>query len=67
MVGVVIQRCPDLPDCIIQSLFEINEGVCSPDFADDLFARDDLAGSRRQQKKNPGGLRLQLQGSSPAR
>jgi hypothetical protein len=43
MVRIVFQRSAYLPDGIVQPLFEINEGFCSPDFPRQLLTCDNLS------------------------
>jgi hypothetical protein len=57
--GIVVERCPDLPDAKVESVLEIYEGPAPPDFCLQLFAGDHLPRSRNQDREHAHGLRTQ--------
>jgi hypothetical protein len=57
---VVAQRGPDLLDAEVQALVEVDVGVAAPDLLAQLFARDQLARARGQQRQHLERLLLDL-------
>jgi hypothetical protein len=58
-VGIVIQRCPDLPDALVYCLFEVNADIVAPKLLLDFLAGDELPSVTGEQSEKPEGLRCQ--------
>ncbi len=56
IVGIVAKDSPDLLDALVDALFEIDEGIASPELLLNFIAGDDLARATGQHGEQFEGL-----------
>src|SRR5580700_3758488 len=59
IVGRVVERLAEPLDGCVQAMFKIHKGVCRPELAVKLFARNQLAGALEEANQNLDRLPLQ--------
>lgn len=57
LLGIIAQGCPKPLDAEVQTLFEIDEGIATPQFLLDFIARDQITGATGEQGQDLEGLR----------